>query len=539
MSANAFSNFESFGNYILLKKLATGGMAEVFLARPATHKGNGRVQVIKRILPHAANDADFIKMFQTEIQVCLGFNHPHTVQIHDFGESNGQPFISMEYIEGKNLKDIIGKFVEKSEMMPIPMALSLISQAASGLSYAHNFVNKVTGEEVRAIHRDISPHNLIVSYDGNLKVIDFGIAKAASSIQDSTRAGTIKGKYAYLSPEQVCGGVLDARVDIFALGIVAWELLTLRRPFFRAGDTEMTILNTISNCDHHVKAPSYYNGAVPPELDQVILKCLRKNPDERYATADEFQAAIRQVMRTFYPNYSYSENATMMQSMFQSEIYRERNEIRALNMNVQLSLSNSFNSGPSSLPLPEATIITNSGASNPYIMQMPQTPTPTPTPKAILVPLAAHPHSQPLPPSPHQIAAQNAIGADMDKRLRGIERMMKEKASTRHYLMFAFYVVSLVVLKLDASYGLFDCLIPQGTIATASAPLEKAQSKLLSNRRGPAKASAKTTHEYQQQQYQKQLQEYQQLQQRYVKEKAERAKKQAARQTVVTQDLAE
>jgi serine/threonine-protein kinase len=425
MVSNPFPKFENFGNYILLKKLATGGMAEVFLARPATQKGNGRVQVIKRILPHAANNLDFIKMFQTEIQVCLGFNHSHTVQIHDFGEVNSQPYISMEYIEGKTLKDIISKFAESGESMPIPMALSFLAQAASGLSYAHTFVNKVTGEEVRAIHRDISPHNLIVSYDGNLKVIDFGIAKAASRMQDATRAGTIKGKYAYLSPEQISGAPLDARVDIFALGIVAWELLTLRRPFYRAGDSEMTILSTIANCDHNVKAPSYYNGAVPPEVDQIILKALRKDPKERYASAEEFQAALRKVMQSNYPHYSYSDNAKMMESMFAEEIIQERNEIRILNMNVQLSLSNSE-------ALEAQTVVIN----------------------------------DPTPPTPAVAAAQKVLGVEMDLRLQSIEKIMKEKASIRHYVLFAFYLISIVVLKLDESYMLFDFLLPQAHTAS-------------------------------------------------------------------------
>jgi len=482
MALNSYLNFENFGNYILLKKLATGGMAEVFLARPASRRGNGRVQVIKRILPHAANDMEFIKMFQTEIQVCMGFNHPHTVQIHDFGECNHQPYISMEYIEGKNLKDIIGKFVEKGEFMPIPMALSFVAQAASGLEYAHTFVNKVTGEEVCAIHRDISPHNLIVSYDGNLKVIDFGIAKAATKIQENTRAGTIKGKFAYLSPEQISGEPLDARVDIFALGIVAWELLTLRKPFYRAGDSEMTILSTITNCDHNIKAPSYYNGAVSPELDQVILKALRKDPNERYASADEFQAALRQLMYNQFPHYSYAENGKMIQSLFEAEITQERNEIQLLNMNVQLSLSNSTET--------ESTVIINSDTAPTRIV--PDTP--------------ARPLVDP--------------NIEVDRRLRGIENLMKQKASTRHYILFAFYVISIVVLKLDESYALFDFLLPQSRVAAEVHQQETAENKVVAAtpRRAPAKASS-----------------------RYAKQKAERSKKAAAaaRRTVVNQDPAD
>ncbi len=483
MNSNDFPNFENFGNYVLLKKIAIGGMAEVFLARPASHKGNGRVVVIKRILPHAASDIEFIKMFQGEIRVCMGFNHPHTVQIHDFGECNRQPYISMEYIEGKNLKDVLCKFAEKGELMPIPMALSLLAQAASGLSYAHTFVNKITGEEVKAIHRDISPHNLLVSYDGNLKVIDFGIAKAASTMIEATRAGTIKGKFAYMSPEQITGEHLDARVDIFALGIVAWELLTNRRPFYRTGDSEMTILATISNCDYNIKAPSYYNGAIPPELDQVILKALRKNPSERYASAAEFQAALRRVMQTHFPDYSYSENARLLQKMFETEIEQERNEVRLLNTNVQLSLSNS------------AALSANAEAA-----------------ATVLV----HAHASPPPAS--QKAVSPAI--DVDQRLRGIEKMMKEKASARHYMLFAFYLLSVIMLKLDESYGFFNFLIPQGKMAgqaQAAAPAPMAAPA----RRVPARA-------------------VQRSQQRYAApQQGAAGKKPTVRRTVVTQDRAE
>jgi len=484
MSSNEFQNYENFGSYILLKKIATGGMAEVFLARSASHKGNGRVSVIKRILPHVANDIEFIKMFQGEIRVCMGFNHPHTVQIHDFGEYNRQPYISMEYIEGKNLKDIICKFVEKGELMPIPMALSLLAQAASGLSYAHTFVNKVTGEEVKAIHRDISPHNLLVSYDGNLKVIDFGIAKAASTMIEATKAGTIKGKFAYLSPEQISGTNLDARVDIFALGIVAWELLTMRRPFYRSGDSEMTILATISNCDYNVKAPSYYNGAIPPELDQLILKALRKDPNERFSSAAEFQAALRQVMQTHYPDYSYSENAKMLQRLFATEIEQERNEIRLLNMNVQMSLSNS------------AALAANDNE----------------TASTVFIPTQAA-----VPPPASQKAVN--LNADVDQRLRGIEKMMKEKASTRHYILFAFYLISVILLKLDDTYGFFDFLVPQGRVATQVAThVVDRQQPQQNLRRVPARAVP------------------QRQQARAVRHQQPITKKTAERRAVVTQD---
>lgn len=420
--------FEPFANYLFLKKLAAGGMAEIFLARPATHLANGRVQVVKRILPHVANNPLFVRMFQTEIQVIMGFNHPHTVQLHDFGEINGQPYISMEYIEGKNLKDIIIKFTKRKQSIPIPMVLSLASQAAAGLSYAHNFVNKVTGEEVHAIHRDISPHNLIVSYEGNLKVIDFGIAKAASGMHEATRVGTLKGKISYMAPEQVTGQPLDARCDIFALGIVAWELLTLRRPFTYDAESDVTVLSRIEKCEQHVVPPSTYNSEVPPEVDDVIMKALRKNPKDRYSSAREFQVALRQVMLKYYPNYTYADTGHTMHELFKDEMEAERKEIRELNLQAQTTLSSLSSLSQSGLyDASKPGVVT--GVLNNI--------------KAIV------PHSD-----------------SVELRLKNIENLMKQKSSGRFYMMFAFYLLSLLALKMDGKYNIVKMIMGEKVTQT-------------------------------------------------------------------------
>jgi hypothetical protein len=262
----------------------------------------------------------------------------------------------------------------------------------------------------------------------------------------------------------------------------------------------MTILATISNCDYNIKAPSYYNGAIPPELDQVILKALRKDPNERYASAAEFQSALRQIMQAHYPDYSYSENARVLQKMFEKEIEQERNEIRLLNMNVQLSLSNS------------TTL--NGGNDEEAATVLIQT------------------HASPPP------ASQKAVSPsmDVDQRLRGIEKMMKEKASTRHYLLFAFYLLSVIVLKLDESYGFFDFLIPQGKMAgqvQAAVPMgdptgqvdHRATRQASPVRRAPARA------------VQRQQQRYAVAREKAApQQQVNGAKKPAARRAVVTQD---
>jgi eukaryotic-like serine/threonine-protein kinase len=416
-------SFESFGNYLFLKRLAAGGMAEVFLARPANQNGNGRVQVVKRILPHVADNRDFLQMFQSEIQVILGFNHPHTVQLHDFGEFNRQPYIAMEYIEGKNLKELIGKLIVNKTSMPVPVALGLVMQAATGINYAHTFVNKVTGQAVNAIHRDISPHNLLLSYDGNLKVIDFGIAKAATSIYEPTTMGTLKGKIAYMSPEQINGQPVDARSDIFSLGIVAWELLTLSRPFCKENDSEMTILSRINDCDRNILPPSQINPEIPKELDEIILKAIRKNPDERYSSAADFQKALREVMMKHYPDHSYADTSRLVHTLFELEIVNERKELQDLNSQAQMDLT------PSSLGETQVLSDVQSPIFNKNIFG----------------------NSKKSAPEMSQV----------DLRLSVIESMMKQKAKQRHYLLFIFYIVSLVAIKSEDSFAqLYNLISP-------------------------------------------------------------------------------
>ena len=432
--------FENFGPYVFLKKLATGGMAEVFLARPATQAGNGRIQVIKRLLPHVANSSLFINMFQTEIQVILGFNHPHVVQLHDFGELNNRSYIAMEYLEGKSLKEVISKFMSKKQSLPVPMALGLVAQGASGLNYAHTFVNKVTGEAMNAIHRDISPHNMIVSYEGNLKVIDFGIAKVTSGLShEPTNLGTIKGKISYLSPEQINGLPIDARSDVFSLGIVAWELLTLQRPFTKAGDPEISIIGRINNCDDHIVPPSWFNPEIPTEVDEVILKALKKNPNDRYASASEFQTAIRKVMLQYFPHYSYSDTSEMRNSVFEEEIRLETKELRELNQQAQQAIFTKADT--------ETIVIDKPGVVTGVFNGI-----------RAVVPGLDH----------------------VDERLMKIENMIKQKVSLRHYLMLAFYILSILLVKLDHQFSFSDFkLTEKKKISTSRAPASSPSPKLL------------------------------------------------------------
>jgi serine/threonine protein kinase len=332
---NLQPTFEVFANYTLLEQIACGGMASIYLARPSHAHANGRLLVIKRILPHVATDPEFVKMFRDEIQVCMGFNHPNIVHIFDFGQNQGQPYIAMEYIEGKSIRQITAQFANGNQLVPIPVAVSIVSQVAAGLHYAHTFKNPVTGEELNTIHRDVSPQNIIVTYDGNVKLIDFGIAKADNRNADATRTGTIKGKISYLSPEQIGHKALDGRSDIFSLGVVLWEMLAGRRLFSLEERDELQLLLAIQKCDQSITPPSKFNPQVPAELDAIVMKTLRQKADDRYENAAELQKALREFLINSFSGFGYADVANAMKAVFQDEITKEQFRIRQINAEAQ------------------------------------------------------------------------------------------------------------------------------------------------------------------------------------------------------------
>jgi serine/threonine-protein kinase len=327
---------KKFGRYFLLDLLAQGGMAEIYRARLASADGAGRVIVIKRIQSGHGADQEFIQMFRSEIKVTMGFNHPNIVQLYDFGEENSQPYIAMEWVDGKNLRQLMARFHELKQRFPVDLAVQIIEQAASGLNYAHHFKDKITGNALNIVHRDISPQNLIISFEGSVKVIDFGIAKASVN-SEATRAGVIKGKPSYLSPEQINGDALDGRSDIFSLGTVLWELLAGKKLF--SGDSDLAILKQIESCNSHVKPPSSINPDVPPELDYIVLRSLAKHRDKRYQTAEEFQRALHKFLYAHSPEFNPNDLAYYAKDLFKNEIVEDRKKIQKLNDEVERLMS--------------------------------------------------------------------------------------------------------------------------------------------------------------------------------------------------------
>jgi serine/threonine-protein kinase len=325
-----------FGRYFLLDQLAQGGMAEIYRARLASADGAGRLLVIKRIQGGYGSNSEFLQMFKSEIKVTMGFSHPNIVQLFDFGEEKDQPFIAMEFVDGKNLRQFLNRFLERKQRMPIDVAAYTIEQAARGLYYAHFFKDKITGQSLNIVHRDISPQNIIVSYEGGVKIIDFGIAKATTN-SEHTRAGIIKGKPSYLSPEQISGDELDGRCDIFALGAVLWELLVGKKCF--TGDNDLAILKMIESCNTTVRPPSEFNPEVPKELDLIVLRMLARNPDKRYQTGDECAKALRRFLAEYSGDFSSTDLSFIIKDGFQNEIVEDRKRIQRLNDRVEELLS--------------------------------------------------------------------------------------------------------------------------------------------------------------------------------------------------------
>lgn len=276
----------TIGQYVLQRQLAVGGMAEIWLATTQGPAGFQKDVVIKRILPQFANDATFVEMFLDEARLAASLSHPHIVSIFNLGKDGDSYFIAMEFIDGYDLSRLIVRAKTRGLSVPAHIAVRIVADACAGLDYAHNFVDR-EGNRVGLVHRDISPHNLLISRNGVVKLVDFGVAKAASSVH-KTQTGMVKGKLAYLSPEQIHAKVLDGRSDIFAMGIVLYELLTGERPF--GGESELLAISAILNEPH--QPMSNFRADLPAGLDEIIARALEKQAKDRFQSAAEMERAL-------------------------------------------------------------------------------------------------------------------------------------------------------------------------------------------------------------------------------------------------------
>ena len=281
------------GRYEVIQKLATGGMAELYLARFEGPGGFEKRCALKRILPQFAADETFRRMFLTEARVTAMFDHPNLVQIFELGEDDaGQFYIAMELVRGRNVRQLLGLAHTQGLPIPAELAAFMAIQALDGLAYAHAFTHPDTGEPLGLVHRDISPQNILVSQAGAVKLVDFGIVKG-TSISGETRSGSLKGKVAYMSPEQASGNPLDGRSDIFALGICLYEMVTGTRPF--GGKNELMVLKSI--LERPIPPVVTYAPDCPEGVEHAIERALAKNPAHRFADARSFQTALQEILQ--------------------------------------------------------------------------------------------------------------------------------------------------------------------------------------------------------------------------------------------------
>jgi len=301
-------NMDQIGPYRLKEKVAEGGMAELYLADYVREDGFRRKVAIKRILPHLAENQDFIKMFTREARLAALLQHPNVVQIFDYGNIDKAYFIAMEYIDGKNLGEIL---ITLDQGLAVDHAVFIIAEISKGLNYSHTKRDHKTREPLRIVHRDISPQNMLISYQGEVKISDFGISKARSE-PNLTQAGVIKGKLAYLSPEQALGDSVDHKADIYALGLVFYEALTGKRVY--QFDSDVEAIRAIPTME--IEPVSNLRPEVPEELNHIVMKCLEKATESRYQTASELNDDLAAFKKQHKMTFDVSDLANFMKKHF-------------------------------------------------------------------------------------------------------------------------------------------------------------------------------------------------------------------------------
>ncbi len=299
--------------YEILGRIAIGGMAEIYLAKDRPHN---RQIVLKRLMPGLQSDPEFVRMFYDEANIAARLRHPNIVTIHELGELDGSLFIAMECLEGVNLRELLIRLEAAGRALPVGLAILVAIDALTALDYAHRYTDKFD-RSLKVVHRDVSPQNIILTYDGQTKLLDFGVAKAEGRLHQ-TRAGLIKGKFSYMSPEQLSGGALDGRSDLFALGEVLYELLLRRHPFY--AEAEMDMLRAV--LDDNPPHPSQVDPQIPAGLANVVMRSLHKLPEDRYGTAGLMKKDLEQVAAQSGISLNRGLLARFVQDLFRERLSR-------------------------------------------------------------------------------------------------------------------------------------------------------------------------------------------------------------------------
>jgi serine/threonine-protein kinase len=312
---------QQLGRYHLLDRIAFGGMAEIYRAKTFDETGRAYMVAVKRVLPHLIEDEEFLQMLVDEARIASRIAHPNVAQVYEFGRAGDDHFIAMEHVDGKDLRAILERCRQRGELLAPTHAAFVAAEVASALGAAHGLRDD-RGILMNVVHRDVSPSNVLCGYEGQVKLCDFGIAKATLS-QVKTRAGIIKGKVKYMSPEQAVGRPLDHRSDLFALGTVLYEALALKAPFAGAGEMEilLKIRDGILTPIHEVRPDT------PPSLVAIVEKALARGRGARYQSGDDMSVALRSALAELSPGYGRSMFAAFVASLFERERMTERKRL--------------------------------------------------------------------------------------------------------------------------------------------------------------------------------------------------------------------
>ncbi len=317
----------TFGKYYLIDRIGTGGMAEVFRALPIRSPDNppttDDLLVIKRILPHIAENEDFVDMFADEAKITAALRHPNVVRVFDFGRVHQDSYIAMEYVDGKDLRNVLRRLAHRERFLDLSLCAAIAHEVCRGLHYAHNLADSA-GQPYDVVHRDVSPANVLLGYDGGVKLTDFGVAKASSNV-NRTKSGIFKGKFDYMSPEQAEGRDVDARADVFAAGIVLFEMVTCRRLF--KADSEIATLQKIR--DAKVPAMDQYRPGVAPELEAICRRALSRERDERYPSAEAMADALLEFVTPGTLESARERLAELLDNEFPEERTAEQQRLAA------------------------------------------------------------------------------------------------------------------------------------------------------------------------------------------------------------------
>ena len=322
---------QQLGRYHLLDRIAFGGMAEIYRAKTFDANGHAHLVAVKRVLAHLAEDDDFIQMLVDEAKIASVLRHASIARVYEFARAGGEYFIAMEHVDGKDMRTLLERCRAKKKAMPPEHAAYVAAEVASALHAAHSAID-AKRRPLRIVHRDVSPSNIIASYTGEVKLCDFGIAKATLS-KVNTKTGVIKGKVKYMSPEQALGRKLDHRSDVFSLGSCLYEMLTRLPPF--TASNEMDLLIKVRDAKY--RPISDLAPGVPPELEAIADKCLTRSRAHRYQTAAELETDLRAFLRRYVPNYSRSHLGRYMRKMFAAEIEKELRMLEEYVLSDQVS----------------------------------------------------------------------------------------------------------------------------------------------------------------------------------------------------------